>query len=128
MKEQTEVKALKKGRYVVIDGEACNIIGIATSKTGKHGSAKARIDAVGVFDGQKRSIVQPVSAKIYVPILERKTAQVLSFSGKNVVQLMSMDDYSTFELAIPGELRAKLKEGQTVTYIESMGKRKIDMR
>lgn len=128
MKEQTEVKALKKGRYVIIDGEACTIIDIATSKTGKHGSAKARIDAIGVFDRQKRSIVQPVSAKIYVPILERKTAQVLSFSGKNVVQLMSMDDYSTFELAIPGELRAKLKEGQTITYIESMGKKKIDMR
>jgi len=125
MKEQTEVKALKEGRYVVIDGEPCTI----TSKPGKHGSAKARIDAIGVFDGQKRSIVQPVSAKIYVPTLQRKTAQVLSFSGKNVVQLMSMDDYSTFELAVPGAaLRAKLKEGQTVTYIESMGKKKIDMR
>jgi len=128
MKEQTEVKTLKKGRYVVIDDEPCTIVNIATSKTGKHGSAKARIDAIGVFDGQKRSIVQPVSAKIYVPVLERKTAQVLSFSGKNVVQLMSMDDYSTFELAVPSALRAKLKEGQTVTYIESMGKKKIDMR
>ncbi|UZE92563.1 MAG: translation initiation factor IF-5A [Methanosarcinales archaeon] len=128
MKEQTEVKALKEGRYVVIDGEPCTIVSIATSKPGKHGSAKARIDTIGVFDGQKRSIVQPVSAKIYVPILKRKTAQVLSFSGKNVVQLMSMDDYSTFELAIPSELRAKLKEGQTLTYIECMGKKKIDMR
>ncbi|MDI6888225.1 MAG: translation initiation factor IF-5A [Methanocellales archaeon] len=125
MKEQTEVRALKEGRYVVIDDEPCTIISIATSKPGKHGSAKARIDAIGVFDGQKRSIVQPVSAKIYVPILERKTAQVLSFSGKNVVQLMSMDDYSTFELVIPNELRTKLKEGQTITYVESMGKRKI---
>jgi len=128
MKEQTEVKALKEGRYVVIDGEPCTIVSIATSKPGKHGSAKARIDAIGVFDGQKRSIVQPVSAKIYVPTLQRKTAQVLSFSGKNVVQLMSMDDYSTFELTVPDALRAKLKEGQTVTYIESMGKKKIDMR
>jgi translation elongation factor P/translation initiation factor 5A len=27
------------------------------------GEAKARIDAVGIFDGVKRSIVQPVSAK-----------------------------------------------------------------
>jgi len=128
MKEQTEVRSLKEGRYVLIDDEPCSIVSIATSKPGKHGSAKARIDAIGVFDGQKRSIVQPVSAKIYIPILERKTAQVLSFAGKNVVQLMSMDDYSTFELAIPKELRDRVKERQTVTYIESMGKRKIDMR
>jgi len=71
MKEQTEVRSLKEGRYVLIDDEPCSIVSIATSKPGKHGSAKARIDAIGVFDGQKRSIVQPVSAKIYIPILER---------------------------------------------------------
>ncbi|MDD1654883.1 MAG: translation initiation factor IF-5A, partial [Methanomicrobiales archaeon] len=47
MKEQTEVGKLKEGRYVVIDDEPCKILGIATSKPGKHGAAKSRIDAVG---------------------------------------------------------------------------------
>jgi translation initiation factor 5A precursor (eIF-5A) len=79
-KRQTEVRTLKKGGYVIVDEEPCVIMGMTTSKPGKHGSAKARMDAIGIFDGQKRSIVQPVTAKIYVPIVERKTAQVIAIS------------------------------------------------
>jgi translation initiation factor 5A len=127
MKEQTEIRTLKVGRYVIIDDEPSTIISLATSKPGKHGSAKARIDAVGIFDGQKRSIVQPVSAKIYVPIVERKGAQVLSIMGK-VAQLMDLNDYSTFEIEIPREYVDKVEAGKDVTYLESMGKRKLDVK
>jgi len=73
MKEQTEIGKIKEGRYIVIEEEPCRVVGIATSKPGKHGAAKARIDAVGIFDGVKRSIVSPVSAKTYVPVVERKS-------------------------------------------------------
>jgi translation initiation factor 5A len=127
MKEQTEIRTLKVGRYIIIDDEPSTIVSLATSKPGKHGSAKARIDAIGVFDGQKRSIVQPVSAKIYVPIVERKGAQVLSVMG-NVAQLMDLNDYSTFEIVIPPEHVDKLEAGKDVTYLESMGKRKLDIK
>ena len=81
------------------------------SKPGKHGAAKARIDAIGLFDGSKRSIVKPVDAKIYVPIVERKTAQVISIAGRTA-QLMDTADYSTFELAIPEELAGKINPGK----------------
>jgi len=54
MKEQTEIGKIKEGRYIVIEEEPCRVVGIATSKPGKHGAAKARIDAVGIFDGVKR--------------------------------------------------------------------------
>ena len=127
MKEQTEIRTLKVGRYVIIDDEPSTIVSLATSKPGKHGSAKARIDAIGVFDGQKRSIVQPVSAKIYVPIVERKGAQVLSVMG-SVAQLMDLNDYSTFEIEIPPEHMDKLEAGKDVQYLESMGKRKLDIK
>ncbi len=127
MKEQTEIRTLKVGRYIIIDNEPCTIISLTTSKPGKHGSAKARIDAIGIFDGQKRSIVQPVSAKIYVPIVERKGGQVLSVMG-NVAQIMDLNDYSTFEIEVPPGHENKIKEGNEVTYLESMGKRKLDMR
>ncbi|MGM0771160.1 MAG: translation initiation factor IF-5A, partial [Halobacteriota archaeon] len=70
MKQQVEVKELKEGKYVVVDDEPCVIKGISKSKPGKHGSAKARIEAIGIFDGQKRSIISSVSAKTYVPIVE----------------------------------------------------------
>ncbi|MCS7121791.1 MAG: translation initiation factor IF-5A [Archaeoglobaceae archaeon] len=127
MKEQTEVRLLREGGYVVIDEEPCEIISIAVSKPGKHGAAKARIDAIGIFDGQKRSIVQPVTAKIYVPIVERKRAQVLAVVGK-VAQLMDLNTYETFELPIPDELVEKLKSGDEIIYLESLGKRKIERK
>lgn len=125
MKEQTEVGKLKEGRYVVIDEEPCRIVGIAISKPGKHGAAKARIDAIGLFDGLKRSIVQPVSAKVYVPIVERKSGQVISISGETA-QMMDVKDYSMFEITIPEEMREKIEVGKEYTYIESMGKKKFD--
>ena len=82
MKQQTEIKTLKEGKFVIIDDEPCTIVSVQHSKPGKHGAAKARVDAIGLFDGQKRSIVNPVDAKIYVPIVERKNAQVLSDLGR----------------------------------------------
>ncbi|MDD3976935.1 translation initiation factor IF-5A [Methanomicrobium antiquum] len=125
MKEQTEIGKLKEGRYVVIEEEPCKILGIATSKPGKHGAAKSRIDAVGIFDGVKRSIVQPVSAKTYVPIVERKSAQVISISGATV-QFMDIKDFDMFELTITEEEASKLEAGTEVPYISSMGKKKLD--
>jgi len=125
MKQQVEVRQLREGGYVVIDEEPCEILSIAVSKPGKHGSAKARIDAIGLFDSQKRSIVQPVTAKIYVPIVERKRAQVVSVTGK-IAQLMDLETYETFELEIPEDLKDKIAPGKEVVYLQSLGKRKIE--
>jgi translation initiation factor 5A len=127
MKEQVEVRTLKEGKYVLIDEEPCVIKSISHAKTGKHGSAKARIDAIGIFDGTKRSIVQPVTDKTYVPIVDRKNGQVLAVKG-DVCQIMDMADYSTLELKIPEELKDKIEAGKEISYLSSMGKMKIDMR
>lgn len=125
MRQQAEVRQLKEGGYVLIDDEPCEIVSISISKPGKHGAAKARVDAIGIFDGQKRSIVQPVTSKIYIPIVERKRAQIISVSG-DVAQLMDMETYETFELQIPEELKDKIEAGKEVIYLESLGKRKIE--
>ena len=127
MKQQVEVKELKEGKYVLADDEPCVIKSITKSKPGKHGSAKARIEAIGIFDGQKRSIISSVSSKTYVPIVERKSAQVLSISG-NIAQLMDMETYATFELTVPEEYKERVTEGKDITYLEAMGKMKIDLR
>ncbi len=127
MKQQVEIKELKEGKYVLIDEEPCVIKSISKSKPGKHGSAKARIDAIGIFDNQKRSIVGPVSDKIYVPLVERKSAQVITIAG-DVALLMDMADYSNFELPIPEEYKERVKEGEELTYLVAMGKMRIDMR
>ena len=127
MKQQTEVKTLKEGKFVIIDDEPCQIVAVQHSKPGKHGAAKARVDAIGIFDGSKRSIVQPVDAKIYVPIVERKTAQVLSIAG-STAQLMDTSDYSTFELTIPEDMQGKINQGEEVPIMASMGKMKFSIR
>ena len=125
MKEQTEIGKIKEGRYIVIDDEPCRVLSIATSKPGKHGAAKARIDAMGIFDGVKRSIVQPVSAKTYVPVVERKSGQVLSITG-TTAQLMDMKEFTNFEIPIPDEKKGTIEVGKEYMYIESMGKKKFD--
>ena len=126
MKEQTEIGKLKEGRYLVIDDEPCRILGISISKPGKHGAAKSRIDAVGLFDGVKRSIVQPVSAKVYVPIVERKSGQVITITG-NHIQMMDMKDFQTIEIAAPEDKVSQIEVGKEIMYIESLGKRKLDV-
>ncbi|MEN6329671.1 MAG: translation initiation factor IF-5A [Methanobacteriaceae archaeon] len=123
-KKVVEVKTLKVGKYVILDGEASKITSIQTSSPGKHGAAKARVEAVGIFDNQKRSLVKPVDSKIDIPIIDKRAAQVLAIMGSDV-QLMDMEDYDTFEVPIPNELRDQLLEGVEVDYIIAMGNKKL---
>jgi translation initiation factor 5A len=121
MKTMAEVRTLKKNGYIVINDEPCRIVDIATSKPGKHGEAKARIEAFGLFDDQRRSIVHPVKHKVSVPIVDRRNAQVISVRG-DITQLMDLKTYEMFELPSP---KGTLESGREVQYIVAMGKRKI---
>lgn len=121
---QAEVRELKQGRYILIDDQPCKILSISTSKPGKHGEAKARIEAVGVFDGSKRSIVHPVKHKVQVPQMDKRKAQVLSISAEEV-QLMDLETFETFHLKVSEEQKATLAQGAEILYVSSMGMRKI---
>lgn len=123
-KKVVEVKTLKVGKYVIFDGEASKITSISTSSPGKHGAAKARVEAVGIFDGQKRSIVKPVDSKIDIPIIDKRPGQVLALMGQDV-QLMDLENYETFEIPIPDDLKDDLVEGVEVEYIMALGNKKL---
>lgn len=125
MKELSEVRLLRVNRYVIIDDEPCKIMSISTSKPGKHGESKARIEVVGVFDGQKRSIVHPVKHKVHVPMIDKRTAQVLALIGDSTVQLMDLETYETFEMPIPDEFKGQLEPGKEIQYLGALGRRKI---
>jgi len=129
MKELTEVRTLKEGRYVVMDDEPCTIMSITTSKPGKHGAAKARIEGIGVFDSQKRTAIQPVTAKIYVPVIERRSGQVLSVLD-DAAQVMDLEDYTTIEIKIHEELKEKgrIEPGKEIPFLHYEGRYKIDMK
>jgi translation initiation factor 5A len=125
MKELAEVRTLRVNRYMIIDDEPCKIMSISTSKPGKHGESKARIEAIGVFDGQKRSVVHPVKHKIHVPMIDKRTAQIVSLLGGDTAQLMDLETYETFEMPIPDEFKGKLVPGNEIMYLQALGKKKI---
>ncbi len=127
-KRRAQMGDLKEGRSVILDGEPCEVTQYQTSSPGKHGSTKVRISAVGIFDGKKRSISKPKDSNIEVPILDKKTGQIISMSGDNL-QIMDMETYETFDAAMENvneEIRDELEEEMEVNYIEALGRRRIE--
>jgi len=110
-----QVSSLQKGRFVVIEGVACKITDMQTSRPGKHGHSKIRMQAIGITDDRKRDIVMPGHDNIEVPVIEKKSAQVLSVHG-DTANVMDMETYETFDLKIPEELKGQAVEGTQVLY------------
>ena len=121
-REQKQVRELQEGSYVMMEDAPCKINAYSTAKPGKHGSAKARIEGKGVFDAKKRSLSQPVDAKVWVPIVERKGGQVVSVDG-NDAQVMDLDTFETFTMRVPED--EELNPDDEMEYLEYEGQRKI---
>ena len=109
------VGSLQKGSYVILDGAACRVADMQVSRPGKHGHAKVRLTAVGLVDGKKRITVMPGHDNVEVPIVEKKSAQILSIQG-DTANVMDSESYETFDLAIPEELKGEVVEGVNVMY------------
>ena len=126
MSKPMEVGGLKVGSYVIVDDEPCRIVDYSKSKPGKHGSAKARVVAIGVFDGTKMSFVKPVSTQVKVPIIEKREGQAIALLPKGV-QVMDLETYQIFETPLPEEeeTRSKLVSGAEVEYWRVLGRIKI---
>lgn len=120
------VSKIKEGHYIIIDGEPSKVVSIAKSKPGKHGAAKARIVAIGVFDGVKRTIIKPVSDKLPIPIIEKREGQVINLV-ENIVEVMDSETYEVLEMRLPDDptLREKIQPGTYVEYWLMLGKPKI---
>jgi translation initiation factor 5A len=111
---------------MIIDGEPCHIVDITKSKPGKHGSAKARIVAIGVFDGQKRQFVKPVDSNTEVPIIDKRTGQVFAVNPSGV-QIMDLETFEYLDAPFPDEedLKSKIVAGAEIEYWKIMGRIKI---
>jgi len=103
----------KPGISIIIDGAPCTVRSQDISKTGKHGHAKARIEAIGILDGKKRVIVVPGHEKMEVPHIEKRKAQVMSVSGEKA-SVMDLESYETLDIKIEEGL--EVKEEGTVEY------------
>lgn len=126
MSKPVDVGSLRVGGYMIIDNEPCRIVDITKSKPGKHGSAKARIVAIGVFDGQKRQFVKPVDGNVEIPIIDKRPGQVFAVNP-NSIQIMDLETYEYVDAPFPEEedLKAKLAVGVEIEYWKIMGRVKI---
>ncbi len=111
---------------MMIDGEPCKIMDVTKSKPGKHGSAKARIVAIGVFDNQKRQFVKPVDCGAEVPIIDKRAGQVFSVNPSGV-QIMDLETYEYIDAPFPEEeeIKAKIAPGVEIEYWKILGKVRI---
>lgn len=122
----SKVGDLKVGSYAIIDDEPSQIVSIQKSKSGKHGSAKYRCTAISLFDGSKRSFVSPTAANIQIPIVDKRSGQVVSVSPASI-QLMDLENYEVFDVAMPQDegIASKLEAGKEVEYWHIMGRYKV---
>ena len=118
-------KEMKEGSYVLIDDIPCRIVEIESSKPGKHGAAKMRVTGIGIFEGQKKTLLTPGDADVEVPVIERKNVQIMSISGKSA-QVMDQQTYEVYDLEIPEEMLANVTAGKEAEIIEAMGRKKME--
>merc|ERR1712070_1254172 len=73
-----EAGSIRKGPYCMIKGNPCKVVEVSTSKTGKHGHAKAHIVALDIFTGKKMEDLCPSSHNLDCPFVVKTEYQLLS--------------------------------------------------
>ncbi len=123
-KRTASMSDLKEGKFVIIDGHPCRVIKIQTSRPGKHGHAKYRVSAESVTDGSKHNLMGPSDTKIEIPMLDKRSAQVLRVSGGEV-QLMDLENFETFTLEVPKG--KEMEEGGKTYYWIVLGQKLLEL-
>jgi len=120
--DATEVKV---GTNILVEGMPCLVKSIDISKTGKHGHAKCRIEAVGIITGTKKVFVVPGHERLEVPIVDKRKAQILS-KADGKASLMDLENFETIEVACPdSEVFEELQENGNCEYWDVEGEKII---
>jgi len=109
------------GTNILLEGEPYTVKKIDVSKTGKHGHAKARIEAGGIISGSKKVFVMPGHDKLEVPMVEKKKGQVLSIGDK--ISIMDLESFETIDVPCSSEIKSQLTENCNVEYWDIEGKK-----
>jgi len=93
---------IRKGSFLMIKGHPCKCVEVSTSKTGKHGHAKAHIVAIDIFTGKKLEDLCPTSHNLDVPFVNRTEYQLLSADkDTGEVSLLREDGSTKDDLNLP---------------------------
>jgi len=115
---------VRVGNAILVEGKPCIVRSNDISKTGKHGHAKCRIEAIGVMDGKKKVFVASGHERLEIPMILKNKAQVLSIAGDNV-SVMDLESFETIEIGVPEDLKGQLNDGDQIEYWEAEGSRII---
>lgn len=115
----------KVGTNIIVDGTPCVVKSMDISKTGKHGHAKCRIEAVGIINGNKKVFVVPGHERLEVPMVDKRKGQILS-KGDGKVSLMDLENFETIEVPCPdSEVMEKLEENGNCEYWDVEGEKMV---
>merc|ERR1712187_669870 len=93
---------IRKGSHLMIKGRPCKCVEVSTSKTGKHGHAKAHIVAIDIFTGKKLEDLCPTSHNLEVPFVKRTEYQLLNADASTgEVSLLLEDGGTKDDLNLP---------------------------
>jgi len=113
----------RSGTNILIEDEPYTIKKVDISKTGKHGHAKARIEAIGIINEQKKVFVVPGHERFEVPLVDKRKGQVLSIVNK--VSIMDLESFETMDIDCPEKIKSELGENSNVEYWDIEGKKII---
>ncbi|KAL0249560.1 hypothetical protein GEMRC1_004790 [Eukaryota sp. GEM-RC1] len=97
--------SIRKGDHALLKGHPCKIADVRTSKTGKHGHAKANFVGIDIFTGNKYEDMCPTSHNMDVPDIKRVEYQLV-FIDDQFCHLLDIETSDVREdIAVPaGEL------------------------
>ena len=97
----SQAGSLKKGDHIVIDGHQCKIIELTTSKTGKHGHAKASITAIDIFTGKKCEEAAPSSHNVDCPVVVKTEYELVSIDHNGFVTFQTESGEYREDIKLP---------------------------
>jgi len=123
------VRALRKGGFVIVRGFPCKVMNMSTSKTGKHGGAKIHMTAIDIFTGRKYEEIFSSTENIDVPLVSKAEYQLIDIDDEGFMSLMTDDGATKEDLKVPeGEVGDQIREAHgagkelSISTIIAMGK------
>jgi len=92
---------VKKGMIVLLKGFPCKVIEVTTSKTGKHGHAKANITGIDIFTGQKKQDISPTSHNMIAPFVTVSSLVLLDITEDGYCNLLTDAGETREDLKVP---------------------------
>eukprot|EP00939_MAST-03C_sp_MAST-3C-sp1_P002827 g2827.t1 len=108
---------VRKGSYIIVKEKPCKVIEVTTSKTGKHGHAKAKIVGIDIFTGKKYVDVCPTSHNMLEPVITNEEWQLTDIDRDNMLSLMNMAGVMKNDLGLP------TKDGEATELAEEVIKK-----